>query len=126
MLLLQVIKILEMTSAVKLKKKIDGAQPAKSCPIPASQQSQSSRITLRLHAFHTAVVSASESRHAEWESHTERARKNAPGACLFLITCLSAKMLRREGHLEAARARPHGAEAGHEDGPTRAGASQRI
>jgi len=40
LLMLQMVKILEMVSAAKLKKKIDGAQPTKSCPIPASQQPQ--------------------------------------------------------------------------------------
>lgn len=95
MLLLQMIKILEMAKAVKLKKKINGEQPIKPCQIPASQQPQRSRITVRVDTFHTAAGAASASRHAGWENHTERAKKNALCACLPLIISSLARMVCR-------------------------------
>ena len=95
LLLLQMIEILEVVSAVKLKKKIDGEQPTRPCQIPASQQPQRSRITVRVDTFHTAAGAASASKHAEWENHTERAKKNALCACLHLIISSLARMVCR-------------------------------
>ena len=81
MLLLQMIKILEMEKAVKLKKKINGEQPTTPCQIPASQQPQRSRITVRVDTFHTAAgaVSASVLSARVWDTQPRRTRPTDEG-----------------------------------------------